>query len=67
MFTLLPLITGEHRAHHGKILAQATTLAEQGKLVPFLSDQRFSVADLSGAYARVEAGSLGKVVIEVRG
>jgi NADPH2:quinone reductase len=66
VFTLLPLITGENRAHHGKILAQAATLSEQGKLLPFLGDQRFSVADLSAAYALVEAGSLGKVVVEIR-
>jgi NADPH:quinone reductase-like Zn-dependent oxidoreductase len=65
VFTLLPLITGENRAHHGSILAQAAILAEQGKLLPFLSDQRYFTADLNDAYARVEAGSLGKVVIEI--
>jgi hypothetical protein len=32
--------------------------------VPLLSEQRFTVADLEAAYARVEAGSFGKVVIE---
>ena len=67
VFTLLPLITGENRAHHGKILTQAATFAEQGKLLPLLSDQHFSIADLSAAYARVESVSLGKVVIEIRG
>ncbi len=64
VFTLLPLITGENRAHHGKILAQAASLAEEGKLAPLLSEQRFAVANLEAAYARVEAGSFGKVVIE---
>jgi NADPH:quinone reductase-like Zn-dependent oxidoreductase len=28
VFTLLPLLTGRGRAHHGEILAQAATLAE---------------------------------------
>ena len=65
VFTLLPLITGENRAHHGSILAQAAILAEQGKLLPLLNDQRYFTASLPGAYARVEAGSLGKVVIEI--
>jgi NADPH2:quinone reductase len=65
VFTLLPLITGENRAHHGKILTRAASLAEQGKLVPLLSEKRYTVADLEAAYARVEAGSLGKVVIEI--
>jgi NADPH2:quinone reductase len=67
VFTLMPLITGENRAHHGEILALAAGLAEQGKLRPLLSDQRFSVAELGAAYERVEAGSLGKVVIEIAG
>ena len=51
VFTLLPLITGETRAHHGKILAQATALAETGKLKRLLNELRFTVADLEcGAY-----------------
>jgi NADPH:quinone reductase len=65
VFTLLPLLTGEGRAHHGSILKQMATLAEAGKLKPFLSERRFSPAGLEAAYAQVEAGSLGKVVIEI--
>jgi hypothetical protein len=34
-------------------------------LKPLLSEQHFSPADLESAYARVEAGSLWKVVIEI--
>jgi hypothetical protein len=41
VFTLLPLITGENRAHHGKILAQAAALAEAGKLRPLINERRF--------------------------
>jgi NADPH:quinone reductase len=37
VFTLLPLITGENRAHHGKILARAASIAEAGGLTPLLS------------------------------
>jgi NADPH:quinone reductase-like Zn-dependent oxidoreductase len=64
VFTLLPLITGENRAHHGKILTQAATLAEAGKLRPLLNEQRFSGKDVDAAYALVESGALGKVVVE---
>lgn len=64
VFTLLPLITGENRAHHGRILAHAAALAEAGKLRPLLSEQRFSAAEIGAAHARVESGGLGKVVIE---
>jgi NADPH:quinone reductase-like Zn-dependent oxidoreductase len=65
VFTLLPLISGENRAHHGRILSEFAALAEAGKIKPLLSEQRFLPADLEGAYARVEAGSLGKVVVEI--
>lgn len=62
VFTLLPLLTGTHRAHHGRILAQAAALADAGNLTPRLSS---SPKDLEAAYALVEAGSLGKVVVEL--
>jgi NADPH2:quinone reductase len=65
VFTLLPLITGENRAHHGRILARAAALAERGELAPLVNPQRFTTADLDAAYACVEAGSTGKVVIEI--
>jgi len=65
VFTLLPLISGESRAHHGRILSEAAFLVEEGKLKPLLSEQHFSPSDLESAYARVEDGSLGKVVIEI--
>ncbi len=65
VFTLLPLITGEGRAHHGEILAQAAALAEAGKLRPLLNEQRFSTGEIGDAHASVEAGALGKVVVEL--
>lgn len=65
VFTLLPLITGEGRAHHGDILAQVARLVEEGKLRPLLNKDRFSVSDIEAAFAQVTAGSLGKVVVEI--
>jgi NADPH2:quinone reductase len=64
VFTLLPLITGEGRAHHGEILAAAAKLVDEGKLKPLLSEERFDGASIGQAHARVAAGSLGKVVVE---
>lgn len=64
VFTLLPLLTGEDRAHHGKALAKAAVLAESGKLKPLLHSDRFSPGQIGEAHAAVEAGALGKVVIE---
>lgn len=66
VFTLYPLLTGEGRAHQGNILKRAGQMAEDGKLVPILADRRYSTDQIAEAYARVEAGSLGKVVIDMR-
>ena len=65
VFTLLPLLTGEGRAHHGDILTQVAALAEQGKLKPLLNPRNFSVTEIDAAHAAVEAGSEGKVVIDI--
>src|SRR5262249_32193923 len=46
VFTLLPLITGEGRAHHGEILAHIAALVEAGKLKPLLNDHIISMADI---------------------
>lgn len=66
VFTLLPLLTGEGRAHHGEILREAALLAGQGKLVPRVDPRRFGLAEVEQAYQLVEAGSAqGKVVVEL--
>jgi NADPH:quinone reductase-like Zn-dependent oxidoreductase len=65
VFTLLPLITGESREHHGEILARAAALAEAGSLRPLLNGRRFSIAEVDSAHALVESGALGKVVVEL--
>jgi NADPH:quinone reductase-like Zn-dependent oxidoreductase len=65
VFTLLPLLSGEGRAHHGEILTKAATFAQAGKLKPLLQEEHFSPPSLNAAFALVEAGSLGKVVIDI--
>jgi NADPH2:quinone reductase len=65
VFTLLPLLTGEGRAHHGEILAEAGTLADAGKLRPLMNERRFTTAAIAEAHALVEAGAMGKVVVEI--
>ena len=42
VFTLLPMLTGRGRVHHGDILREAAKLAEAGKLKPLLSRERFT-------------------------
>jgi NADPH2:quinone reductase len=66
VFTLLPLLSGEGRAHHGEIMAEATKLAEAGKLVPKLDSRRFTFANTGDAHALIESrGADGKLVVEV--
>jgi len=66
VFTLLPLLTGEGRAHHGEILREATRLAESGKIKPRLDPRHFSLAEVGEAYALLENNAArGKVVIDI--
>lgn len=65
VFTLLPLLTGEARTHHGRILAQATGLAEAGQLSPLLNEHHFSIEEIGPAHRLVESGALGKVIVEL--
>lgn len=66
VFTLLPLLTGEGRAHHGEILSEATKLVEAGKLRPRLDPRRFNLSDVDAAHAAIEDRSAkGKIVVEI--
>ena len=66
VFTLLPLLTGEGRAHHGAILAEATRLTEAGRLLPVLDARRFTLATACDAYRAIRSGTeRGKMVVEI--
>ena len=68
VFTLLPLLTGEGKAHHGAILREATRLAEAGKIKPLLDSRPFNLASVEDAYALIEKRQAkGKVVISING
>jgi NADPH2:quinone reductase len=66
VFTLLPLLTGEGRAHHGEILREATRLAEAGQLAPRVDARTFSLEQVEAAHRLLEERSAqGKVVVTV--
>jgi NADPH:quinone reductase len=66
VFTLLPLLSGEGRAHHGDILKEATGLIEAGQLRPRLDPRRFSLENVAEAHAAVEDRSAdGKIVVDI--
>ena len=66
VFTLLPLLSGEGRAHHGEIMREATRLAEAGKLRPRLDPRRFNLSSVSDAHTAIEDRSAqGKVIVDI--
>ena len=66
VFTLLPLLTGEGRMHHGEILAEATRLAEAGQLTPLLDARRFTLDMVNEAYRAMTDGTArGKLAISI--
>ena len=66
VFTLLPLLTGEGREHHGEILTQVTELVESGALRPLLHPGSFDLANVADAHdALASQTGRGKVVVTV--
>jgi NADPH2:quinone reductase len=68
VFTLLPLLTGEGRAHHGEIMRQATRLTEMGKITPKLDPRRFTLTTACDAYRAIKARDAdGKLIVDIAG
>ncbi|NLS08189.1 zinc-dependent alcohol dehydrogenase family protein [Rhizobium sp. P32RR-XVIII] len=66
VFTLIPLLTGEGREHHGEIMREATKLVEAGKVSPRLDPRRFTLDTAASAHELLETRKAnGKLVIEV--
>ena len=66
VFTLLPLLTGEGRARHGEILAEAALLAEAGQLLPQVDPREFGLADIEAAYeALTSRQAAGKLIVTI--
>lgn len=67
VFTLHALLSGQHRAHHGEMLREATRLVEAGKLKPNLDPRIFDLSSAELAYDAIQnATARGKVVVSVR-
>jgi NADPH:quinone reductase-like Zn-dependent oxidoreductase len=64
VFTLLPMLTGVGRAHHGEIMREATLLAESGRLTPLVDPRNFTLATVADAYEAVRThAATGKIVV----
>jgi NADPH2:quinone reductase len=65
VFTLLPLLTGEGRSHHGEILREAAKLAEAGLLKPRVDPREFGLDTAADAHREVEQGTArGRIVVD---
>jgi NADPH:quinone reductase len=66
VFSLLPMLTGQGRAHHGEIMRKATKLANDGKIRPRLDPRRFELDSILDAYGAIDDRSAaGKIVVDV--
>jgi NADPH:quinone reductase-like Zn-dependent oxidoreductase len=66
VFTLYPLISGQHHAAHGAILTAATHIAEAGKLKPLMDQKRYTFDTIEEAYLAMQnRTACGKVVIDI--
>jgi NADPH2:quinone reductase len=66
VFTLLPMLSGEGRAHHGEILREAATLIEAGKIATRIDPRRFTLATALDAHqALKDKTAQGRVVVDV--
>jgi NADPH:quinone reductase len=67
VFTLIPLLSGEGRRHHGEILGHAARLAEAGKLVPRLDPRIFTLETVGEAYEAITSQTAeGKLIVDIR-
>jgi NADPH:quinone reductase-like Zn-dependent oxidoreductase len=69
VFTLLPMLTGNGRAHHGEILRAAAELVDAGKLRPLLNPTaRYTLETVNEAHELIQAGSAtGKLIVDIGG
>jgi NADPH2:quinone reductase len=68
VFTLLPMLSGEGRQHHGEILRATAELVDAGRMKPILDPRRYGLDTVMDAYHEIEQRrAAGKVVIDVAG
>jgi NADPH:quinone reductase-like Zn-dependent oxidoreductase len=66
VFTLLPLLSGQGRAHHGAILRAASGLIEAGKIRVRLDAARYTLETVNQAHLALATGAAqGKLVVEL--
>lgn len=66
VFTLLPLLTGEGRAHHGEILTAVAALVDAGLMTPVVDPTPYDLGTVADAHRAMASGNTrGKVVVHI--
>ena len=66
VFTLLPMLTGNGRAHHGDILREASGMIEAGKIATRIDPRHFTLDTILDAYQALrDRTAAGRVVVDV--
>lgn len=66
VFMLIPMLHNYKREQHANILRELANIVEAGKLRPILDENRYSLAEVGKAHARLTSGAgMGKVVIDI--
>ncbi len=66
VFTLLPLLTGEGREHHGAILREVARLVSANKLRPRMDPRQYDFTTALAAHEAVASGNtIGKVAVSL--
>jgi NADPH2:quinone reductase len=66
VFTLIPLLTGQYREHHGDIMREAARLADAGRLTLRVDPSQFNLDGAEAAYQLLETGNArGKVIVDL--
>jgi NADPH:quinone reductase len=66
VFTLLPILTGRGRAHHGEILRSVAALVDAGNITPVLDPTPYRLANVAQAHQALAQGTArGKVVVRI--
>ncbi len=66
VFMLIPMLHDYKRDEHGKILSDLAKIVDSGALKPLLDENRYGLAEVGNAYARLTSGqAMGKVVVEI--
>jgi NADPH2:quinone reductase len=66
VFSLLPLLTGRGREHHGDILSSITELVDAGSIKPRLAPTAYTWASVEAAHADAASPSgAGKIVVDL--